>query len=327
MRDWRSGKSRLLLIFLLNIILFAPDWPAGEQKPEYLNAGQGQPPFDITNRSIPKNEILDGGPPKDGIPALDQPRFISAQEASRVLKDKDRVIGIYQNGEAKAYPLKVMVWHELVNDRIGGQPAAVSYCPLNGAGVVYDAQAGEKALTFGVTGKLYNSTVVLYDRQTQSLWSQIMQQAVAGPATGTRLRVLPSLSTSWVHWKSLYPETTVLSLETGFNRNYNENPYADYYATDRLMFPVPENVKSRLRNKERVIGLAINGMAKAYPFSVLKKKGTPIEDEVGGTTIRVHYDRKTETARITDLQENLLPAVTVFWFAWQAFHPGTEVHN
>jgi hypothetical protein len=301
------------------------EFPAVGQERDLLSAGTGQPPFDITKRSIPREALHDGGPPKDGIPALDRPRFATAQEAAAFLKEKDRVIGVYRNGEAKAYPLKVMVWHELVNDEIGGRPATVSYCPLNGAGVVYDPLVSGQQLTFGVTGKLYNSTVVLYDRQTQSLWSQVTRQAIAGPSTGMKLEMIPSLTTTWRYWNTLHPETRVLSSNTGFRRDYNQNPYDAYYASDQLLFPVPKNVKSKLRNKERVIGLEMNGVSKAYAFSRLKKKPTSIEDELGGKIVQIHFHPKTETASVTDSQGNLLPTFTIFWFAWQAFHPETQV--
>lgn len=322
-----SLKTSCLVVGLALLMTLgkATEFPALGQERDLLSAGAGQPPFDITKRSVAREALHDGGPPKDGIPALNRPRFVRAGEAAAFLKDKDRVIGVYRNGEAKAYPLKVMVWHELVNDEIGGRPSTVSYCPLNGAGVVYDPVVSGQHLMFGVTGKLYNSTVVLYDRQTQSLWSQVAKKAVAGPSTGTKLEMIPSLTTTWKHWKTLHPETRVLSPDTGYRRDYNQNPYNAYNSSDGLMFPVPNNVKSKLRNKERVIGLEMNGVSKAYPFSRLKKKRTPIEDEIGGEKVQVHFDRKTETASITDSQGHLLPAFTIFWFAWQAFHPDTEV--
>lgn len=176
-----------------------------------------------------------------------------------------------------------------------------------------------------MTGKLYNSTVVLYDRQTQSLWSQVTRQAIAGPSTGRKLEMIPSLTTTWRHWKTLHPETRVLSSNTGFRRDYNQNPYDAYYTSDELLFPVPKNVKSKLRNKERVIGLETNGVSKAYAFSRLKKKPALIEDELGEEIVQIHYHPKTETASVTDSQGNLLPAFTIFWFAWQAFHPDTLI--
>lgn len=313
----------VLRLCLVLTLLRTVDRRADDRNPEFLSAGPGQPPFDITKRSVPKEAILEGGPPKDGIPALDRPQFVTATAAAAFLKDKDPVIGVYRNDQAKAYPLKIMIWHELVNDEIAGQAAAVSYCPLNGAAEVYNPVIGGRRFTFGVTGKLYNSTVVLYDRQTQSLWSQIKKEAIAGPSTGMKLEVVPSVATIWRNWKTCHPETLVLAPNTGFDRDYNQNPYAAYDASDEPMFPVPKNVKSKLRNKERVLGLEINGVAKAYPFSKLKKKKIPFEEEVGGEKIRVHFDSKTKTASITDLQGQLLPAVTIFWFAWQAFHPKT----
>lgn len=322
-----SLKNTCLVVGLSLLVTLgeAASFPALGQDRDLLSAGAGQPPFDITKRSIPREALHDGGPPKDGIPALDRPRFATAKEAAAFLKDKDRVIGVYRNGEAKAYPLKVMVWHELVNDEIGGRLSTVSYCPLNGAGVVYDPVVSGQQLTFGVTGKLYNSTVVLYDRQTQSLWSQVAKQAIAGPSIGMKLEMIPSLTTTWRYWNTLHPETRVLSSNTGFRRDYNQDPYDAYYASDELLFPVPKNVKSKLRNKERVIGLEMNGVSKAYPFSRLKKKPTSFEDEIAGEKVQVHFDRKTETASVTDSQGNLLPAFTNFWFVWQAFHPQTQV--
>ncbi|MFN8006800.1 MAG: DUF3179 domain-containing protein [Terriglobia bacterium] len=275
-----KAKLPKIFCFMVGVSLLvtfceAVEFSAPGQDRDLLSAGAGLPPFDITKRSIPREAILDGGPPKDGIPALDHPRFVTAKEAAAFLKDKDRVIGVYRNGEAKAYPLKVMIWHELVNDEIGGKPSTISYCPLNGAGVVYDPLVSDRQFTFGVTGKLYNSTVVLYDRQTQSLWSQVTKEAIAGPSTGIKLEMIPSLTTTWKHWKTLQPETQVLSLNTGFRRDYDQNPYQTYYASDELMFPVPKYIKNKLRNKERVIGLELNGVSKAYPFSRLKK-GNPI---------------------------------------------------
>lgn len=322
-----SLKNCCLVVGFSLLLTFCEtaEFSALGQERDLLSAGAGQPPFDITKRSIPREALLDGGPPKDGIPALDRPRFVTSAEAAEFLKDKDQVIGVYRDAEAKAYPLKVMVWHELVNDEIGGRPSTVSYCPLNGAGVVYDPVVSGQQLTFGVTGKLYNSTVVLYDRQTQSLWSQVTRQAIAGPSIGMKLEMIPSLTTTWRYWKTLHPETRVLSPDTGFRRDYNQNPYAAYHTSDEMLFPVPKNVKSKLRNKERVIGLEISGVSKAYPFSRLKKKPTPFEDKVAGEKVQVHFDRKTETASISDSQGNLLPAFTIFWFAWQAFHPETQV--
>ena len=182
-------------------------------------------------------------------------------------------------------------------------------------------------MSFGVSGKLYNSTVLLYDRQTHSLWSQLQKEAIAGPLTGERLQLLPSLQTTWKRWKSLYPDTLVLSRDSGFRIDYDVNPYADYQASDALMFPVPKRSKERLANKEKVAGITIDGTSKAYPFSRLKKRTSSFEDVVGGKKVEVSFDRESQTVSITDEHRNSLPVISVYWFAWQAFHPDTLVYR
>jgi len=198
--------------------------------------------FDFSRHSIPLDQIHSGGPPKDGIPALYDPEFFPAVRAD-YLKPQDRVLGISLNGEAKAYPIRILIWHELVNDHVGGHPVLVSYCPLCGTGMIFDAQLQEKRFLFGVSGKLYNSDVLFYDKETESLWSQIKMEAVTGPLTGKKLRLLSAEHTTWEAWQAKYPETVVLSSQTGHHRDYALNPYSEYEATKRLMFPVANQDK------------------------------------------------------------------------------------
>jgi hypothetical protein len=150
--------------------------------------------FDLTRHSVPLGQILNGGPPKDGIPAILQPKLVGASDASFLMPD-DRVIGVFVHGKARAYPLKILNWHEVVDDSVGGKPLAVTFCPLTQSAIVYDRDLGEKPLTLGVSGKLYESNLLFYDKATESLWSQIKGQAVAGPLTGRRLEPLPSIVT------------------------------------------------------------------------------------------------------------------------------------
>ena len=159
--------------------------------------------WDFSEHSIPLNDILSGGPAKDGIPAIDRPRFVPASQASRTfLDDGDRVMALVVNGKKKVYPLKILNWHEIVNDSIGGRRVVVTFCPLCGTGMVFDAHAAGRPLNFGVSGLLYKSNVLLYDRQTESLWSQIKQEAVTGKLIGTRLQLIPSTQTPGVRGKS-----------------------------------------------------------------------------------------------------------------------------
>ncbi len=283
--------------------------------------------WDYSKHSIPLNEITSGGPEKDGIPAIDRPRFVGAERADKkFMKASDRVLGLVMNGKKKAYPIKILNWHEIVNDRIGGRPVVVTFCPLCGTGMVFHARLPGRELNFGVSGLLYQSDMLLYDRATESLWSQIKKEAVAGPLTGTRLRLIPATQTTWSAWKKKHPDTLVLSTKTGHLRDYDRDPYAGYEQTASLMFGVSTRNKA-YHPKERVIGVEIAGSAKVYPFSELARAKLPIEDVVGKKSIRILFDRKSKTAVIQDQAGKELPSVVGFWFAWFAFHPKGEVYQ
>jgi hypothetical protein len=193
---------------------------------------------------------------------------------------------------------------------------------------VYDPVIDGKRLTFGVSGKLYKAALVMYDRQTESLWSQLLQEAITGPMTGARLKVLPSLHTRWEYWRAQYPETLVLSPDTGFQRDYGLNPYQEYWERGQpppFRRPPKQKPSVALRPMERVLGVSVNGIRKAYPFSVLKKKPQRFEDRIGGKKVLIHFDKKSETAYITDESGAIVPSITLFWFAWSDFYPETEV--
>ncbi|MFQ5671516.1 MAG: DUF3179 domain-containing protein [Nitrospinales bacterium] len=281
--------------------------------------------FDKSRHNIPLDEIHSGGPPKDGIPALLKPKFIAAAEAeTEHLKDSDRVLGLFLNGQAKAYPIKILNWHEIVNDRVGGQAVVISFCPLCGTGMVFDATIKGRQMTFGVSGLLYQSDVLLYDHQTESLWSQIKSQAVTGKMTDTRLVLLPSSYTTWGAWRKKHPDSLILSTDTGYRRNYYRDPYEGYYTSPDIMFSV--NNRSNLYHpKERVVGIEIGGKTKAYPFSELAKSKPMVKDTVGGVPVNIFYDNSSQTAVIRDRAGKELPSVVGFWFAWYSFHPDTEV--
>jgi hypothetical protein len=183
--------------------------------------------FDLDGALVSAEEILFGGPPKDGIPAIDKPVFVKASQA-RSLREDDRVLAITRNRISKAYPIRIMNWHEIVNDQFGDEGIAITYCPLCGSGIAFRADVAGQTLKFGVSGLLYNSGVLLFDRQTRSLWSQILAKAVTGPMKGNNLRAIPITHTSWAVWRKLQPDTFVLTEETGFRRDYTGNPYAGY---------------------------------------------------------------------------------------------------
>jgi len=282
--------------------------------------------FDFSRHSIPVDEIFSGGPAKDGIPALGQPKFVTVKAAKHFMKDEDRVLGVARNGRAKAYPIKILNWHEIVNDTIGSQAVVVTFCPLCGTGMVFDGKINGKNLTFGVSGLLYQSDMLLYDRKTDSLWSQIKGEAVTGPLMGARLKLLSSTQTTWSGWKKKHPDTRVLSQNTGYRRDYDRDPYMGYYTSSQLMFGV-QNRNKAFHPKERVLGLEIGGEFKAYPFSELAKAIEPVTDELHGSKIKVTFDKRSQTAMIQDSQGKELPSVVGFWFAWFAFHPNTGIYK
>jgi len=280
--------------------------------------------FDLSDSRVPIAEIHGGGPARDGIPALDHPAFIAADQAD-FLDPDDRVLGLSRHGVAKAYPIAILNWHEVVNDQFGAESVVVTFCPLCGTGMAFLATVDGQALTFGVSGLLYNSDVLLYDRQTESLWSQIMTTAITGPMQGQRLTMTPVAHTSWADWRERHPDTLVLSPETGHQRDYDRDPYAGYVQSEQVMFPL--RFKSqRFHPKEAVIGVVIDGHAKAYPFSELERATPPLTDTLGARPVRIEYDAEHRTGRVLDATGQEIPSVIGFWFAWYGFHPDTEVY-
>lgn len=279
--------------------------------------------FDVSNSSIPVSQIHRGGPPRDGIPAIDTPQFIPAGQA-RHLKPRDRVLGLSRNGLSKAYPIAIMNWHEIVNDDIGGEAVVVTFCPLCGTGMAFSARAGGRRLNFGVSGLLYNSDVLFYDRETESLWSQLLTRAVSGPLRDTALNLIALEHTTWGDWHTRHPDTLVLSRDTGFGRDYNRDPYAGYEDSRGLFFPVAHR-DPRYHPKERLLGVEVEGRFKAYPFAELSKTNGVVRDKVNGMALEIRYDRDSHSARAFDARGETVPAITAFWFAWTAFHPETAV--
>jgi hypothetical protein len=279
--------------------------------------------FDLSNSSIPAQEIHSGGPPRDGIPSIDRPQFVAASEAN-FIGDKDRVIGVFHSGVAKAYPIKILDWHEIVNDHIASLPVVVTYCPLCGTGIVF---RGDDYGRFGVSGLLYNSDVLLYDRETESLWSQIMAEAISGSQLGARLTPLPASHTTWRDWLSRYPDTLVLSTDTGFRRDYKSSPYLDYAKSSQLMFDV-EFRNSTFRNKELVLGVSVEGTHKAYPFKALKNHGQKnFIDQIGTRQVTISWSESEETATVFNQNGEEIPSLIAYWFAWYAFHPDTDIFD
>lgn len=278
--------------------------------------------FNLDRATIPLAEIHAGGPPRDGIPSIDRPKFVAASRVKFLAAD-DMVISFTHGNEIRAYPLRILVWHEIVNDRIGDLAINVSYCPLCGSAMVFDRTQGGRVLEFGVSGLLYQSDVLMYDRQTESLWSQMEMAAVSGPQVGQKLRLLASQHMTWRAWKKEFPAGSVLSTDTGFDRDYDRQPYDGYERNPGTVFPV-KITRTELPTKAWIAGVVMNGAARAYPHDRLPD-GVEVEDTVGGSTLRVRYDRGSRRLTVIDAEGAAVPYVSAYWFAWQAFHPDTTL--
>lgn len=292
-------------------------------------SGQSQKAISSTNISknlIDPSELVSGGPPKDGIPSIDNPRFVSIDESDWISETSEIFI-LTVNDTVKAYPQPILVWHEIVNDNIEGIPVAVTYCPLCGSTVAYKRVINGEATEFGTTGLLYNSNLVMYDRLTDSYWTQIRGEAVIGEVVGTKLEKLPLQTMKWGDAKKRFPQAQILSKETGFSRSYGSDPYAYYYEREEILFPV-KNTQSEydIGSKTIVIGLTINGESRAYTeFDLITQKN--ITDKLGGERIQL-VKEADGFMKITNLETGEKIAwERDFWFAWLAFHPETTVYE
>lgn len=310
---------------------------------------------------VPLDKIKSGGPPKDGIPSIDKPDFVTASEAN-FISDDDLVIGLIINGETKAYPLFILVWHEIVNDIVGGVPVAVTYCPLCFTNQVFERTINGQVTEFGTSGKLYNSNLVMYDRNTDSQWSQAIGTAITGELTSHVLKRVPFDVAKWSDWKILYPETLVLTTKTGHIRAYGSDPYGDYYTDPQIIFPV-ENKDDRLHPKEIILGFDNDNIYKAYKLADVEEKNV-VNDEIGNKKLLLvslypemarAFNRVVDNSvlefqyidgKIIDTQTNSqwnLEGEAIegqlmgkklerevfnpgFWFEWVAFHPDSLVY-
>jgi hypothetical protein len=319
------------------------------------------------NRNIvPPELIVNGGPPPDGIPSIDNPKFIQIQKAEEFLEDSDLVVGLNINGDIRAYPLQILVWHEIVNDKVGNTPVAVTYCPLCFTNQVFNRTMNDgQILEFGTSGKLYNSNLVMYDRTTKSLWSQAMAQGIGGTFAEIKLERIPFDVAYWKEWKQLYPDSKVLSPDTGSTRPYGADPYGDYYTNGEILFPV-SNSDDRLGLKEIVIGLENKGQYKAFKLQEIEDKKV-INNQVNGKPIALfslhpfmarvydpvangqilefnynikdkkfvdkqtnsiwNFDGKSISGQMKGKQLTRLSFDEGFWFEWVAFHPKTELYD
>lgn len=309
--------------------------------------------FDLTGASVKANLLHRYHAGRDSLPVLNHPRCVTPEAAAaeqvvgttweKYLNDGDRVLGLVLEDSAKAYPIRILNYHEIVNDTCGDEEVTIVYSPLSGSGIAYRAWVKDGTAVFGHSGLLYDSATVMYDRETRSLWTHFDGEAVAGPSKGERLEALPLIQTTWKQWRERFPDTLVLSAQTGYPLRYGIDPYrpedirADYFAVERLIVPItlPQGgydvaiapIDDRLSNKEWVLGIRGETARIAYPISELARlEENPRVVEVEGERITLGYDPESQTGFATDAEGRFLAEATLaLWFAWYAAYPDTEL--
>ncbi len=292
---------------------------------------------DFSKTSINLSEVLSGGQTKDGIPPIDNPKFIEVSAVSD-LGEREPVIGLEINGDARAYPLRVMTWHEIVNDRVGGVPVAVTYCPLCNSAVVFDARIDGRALSFGTTGKLRNSDLVMYDRSTESWWQQFVGEGIAGTYTGRKLKLVAARLESWTDFRTRHPDGKVLVANNPWMRNYGRNPYVNYDISRPSYFytgSMPEGISPMARvvvvRRESKPPIVI-ALQKLRDSKTMVRDGIKIGWKVGQNSALhagvIAEGRDVGSVSVSDATSgrDLVYDVT-FAFVAHAFHPETTIEK
>lgn len=323
-------KRTLLCILLLCLAACQQPVETNPTPAQDTNNTQGFTPLaqrsvqqldDGTNYIVHPSKIEDGGPPQDGIPSIDNPQFISVNQADQWIEDNELILALEHNNVTRAYPLQILVFHEIVNDNLNGDPIAVTYCPLCGSGIAYERKLDGEPVEFGTSGKLYNSNLVMYDRKTETYWSQIDGVGILGERAGNTLTPVPIDTVSWGRWKQHHPDAAVLSKDTGYMRPYGDDPYGSYYNDTFVFFDV-ENRDDRIHPKTVVYGININGSFKAYRDNDITDT---ITDTVAGETITA---TRNDDGTVTFTHDSTpIAKERDFWFAWYAFHPTTELYQ
>lgn len=274
-------------------------------------------------------KLKQGCPVRDCIPSIDQPQFESIEAADIWLDDDDVVFSYQGNKVVRAYPQRILNWHEIVNDEVEGVPIAVTFCPLCGSTLAFDRRQNERVLEFGVSGKLHNSDLVMYDRETESLWQQITGEAIVGELFEEKLLQLPMDTVRWGEWKKEHPSGEVLSRETGFSRDYSRYPYDTYEKDSEVYYPIEGGVDETIHPKTEVFGVVVGESAKAYTREALEREtggDGQISDVVGGDRLRLNYTNgELNIENLTSGEE--VTATRLFWFAWKVFNKDTELYQ
>jgi len=308
---WYFRVARISLLVVIGWIVIKGYVYAQSQMSDRWSSEWPKTEFGVT--SIDLGEILSGGPPKDGIPAIDEPEFVSNKEAQQWLDPLEPVIAVNINGTARAYPIQILMWHEIVNDTLADTPLSVTFCPLCNASIVFDRRVDNQLLDFGTTGKLRKSDLVMYDRQTESWWQQFTGEGIVGEMTGVKLRRVPAQIIAYEDFFEAFPAGDVLSRDTGHSRAYGRNPYSGYDRIGQNPFLYGGEVDKRLPAMERVINITINNADKIYPFSAFDDNPV-INDAVNKTSV-VLFSRKGTFSALDKgviAESRKVPSVTAF---------------
>lgn len=292
-------KLSIILLLLILIVASCSTEPEAEERNGADGDMQGEPLGTVVlDERLEEMEEEDasmiefGGPPPDGIPSIDHPQFERVEEASAWLEPQEPVVFVKGEETAKAYPLQVLMWHEIVNDVIDGVPAAVTYCPLCNSSFTFKREAGGETMTFGTTGYLHGGALMMYDRQTHSLWAHFGGGALSGPMTGTDLTIIPSSIISWEQFAAEAPDGEVLSRDTGYSRDYGANPYAGYDDIDESPFLFSQETDGQYPPMQRLTALEIEGEAAGYLQEDLEENRL-IQDTVGGRDVILIHEKGT----------------------------------
>lgn len=365
--DREKTKYVILFIFLIASVFFYfiyNFYMSSIEDVMKIKNESGEQVVVVNESNFDVNNLVSGGIFKDGIPSVDDPKFESVRIADQYLDDDGHGLLVQSGKHARFYPYQILVWHEIVNDVFKGQSLLVTYCPLCNSGIVFERNVNESNLEFGVSGKLYNSNLIMYDRSTNSLWSQVLGESVHGELVGSKLTKYPSLTISWNDFKKNFPNGDVLSRKTGASRDYTRDPYSNYYTNNSVFFPL-KNKDSRLHVKDLVVGFLDEKESKVYSQNNFEQD-TVINDTVGGQDIVVFWDSALKTVRgfsrnikgdildfraenkvLVDNQTNTrwdfdgeafsgelrgskLTSVALenyFWFCFSAFNSNINIHN
>lgn len=275
-----------------------------------------------TKKTVELSALQQGCPARDCIPSIDMPKYVSADNAAD-LADDDIVVTLSFGGEYRAYPTRILDHHEIVNDTIAGEPIAITWCPLCGSAVGIDRKVGDQVTEFGVSGVLYNSDLVLYDRATETLWDQIEAKGIVGPMTDEQLRLIPVSMTQWGRWRAAHPDTLVLSEDTGFEEDYSKDNYANYRDSTRLFMPISHS-DDRIHPKTPVYGFNLDDGPVAFAAALLDDD-VSYTSELNGAEWLLRADEGGTVTLQKAGTDTVYAPIRVFWFAWYTFHPQTEL--